>query len=100
MCGTIVPFPRAAPSITLASAPARADYQQKGANIQATYAADKARASGKSSSEAEAITAATYRRVTKAKPSQARPLTEDELKVQAFREANKDIKDEWGRPIF
>ena len=68
-------------------------FTEKGATIQANYKADRARATGATSEEAKRVASATYDRA-RADSKKTKELTEDELKIKAYAEKNKGMRDE------
>ena len=71
-------------------------FTEKGATIQANYKADRARATGATSEEAKRVASATYDRA-RASTVKTKELTEDELKIKAYAEKNKGMRDEMVR---
>ncbi|KAL1528938.1 hypothetical protein AB1Y20_010260 [Prymnesium parvum] len=72
-------------------------FTEKGATIQAEYAGEKARARGLSAEEAKK--AALEKAAAEKKARKAREPSEDELRIRAFCEKNKDLRDQMGRPV-
>ncbi|KAL3914252.1 MAG: hypothetical protein SGPRY_007687 [Prymnesium sp.] len=71
-------------------------FNEKGATIQAEYAAEKARAVGKSSEEAKK---AAYEKMASTKKPKKQELSDDAKKIIEFCAQNKDLRDQMGRPV-
>ena len=77
------------------------DFNDKGATLQAQYQADRAKATGASSAKAKEIAEAKERAIReKNAAAKKRAISDDEAKIRAYAEKNKDLRDEYGRKVF
>ena len=77
-------------------------FKEKGATIQAEYAAERAKAVGKSSAEADRVakeTLAKFEAEKKAKQASKKELSEDARRIIEFCKDKKDLTDVAGRPM-
>jgi len=77
-------------------------FTEKGAKIQATYQADKAKASGLTSEQAKKVEEETLKKIQAeraAKIAKSKELSEDAKKIKANCEKNPNLLDEYGRRV-